>query len=287
MLTICNGLCGMAVIAIATGVAGVGGSSRGLTHGEYLWCVGLLVLGCVFDFTDGMAAARWGSSGRGDALDSMCDTITFGLGPAMMLLAAHATADAGLRALTALAGAWLLAASMLRLSRSHVQQQRARGDHQGLPMPCAASVVAGLLYLKPPAGLELAMICLTGALMVSRVRYPRFSVAHVLPFAIYATAIALGIAGAVPGWPIALAPVLYFPLMPLADRRIRASLGVGRAASGVFGAQAASSRVSPARTRSPTRTAGSTPAGITTSTREPKRISPIRSPWATRSPTRR
>ena len=78
----------------------------------------LVAVGSVLDLADGPVARRFGSSGMGEGLDAICDTVTFGLAPAAVV-AASGSVEGGLRyvGLIAAGGAYLVA-MILRLVRS-------------------------------------------------------------------------------------------------------------------------------------------------------------------------
>jgi phosphatidylserine synthase len=285
LLTIGNGVCGLAIIVIATGIVRAGIAERGLDHHELLACAGLIVLGCALDVLDGAVAARRGSSGRGEKLDVMCDAITFAIAPGTMLISAFGHRPGSGPALGALAAAILLVASLLRLSRP-CHETTASG-FRGLTMPGGAAGVTALLVLHADPALALLGTSAISALLASSVPYPSCG-PRSLPLVGSAWVLAVaGVAGALPLWPAAvatLASVLLAPLLVLGTSRRNADESFAAIATRTHPRPR---RLTPARTRSPLRTVGSIAGGITRSTRDPKRIMPMRSPWTIRSPTRR
>jgi archaetidylserine synthase len=285
LLTIGNGLCGLAIIVVASQAASPGRHVSVLDRGTLLACAGLIVVACALDVADGAAAARWGGSGRGEMLDAMCDALTFGLAPGMMLIAAYRGGPTSVRAMSMAAAGILLVASLLRLSRAR-RQGMTRAGFEGLTMPGGAAGVTALLVLHADAEVALAGTAAIAALLASTVRYPTFGPRSVTMLGAAWVLAVLGVAGALPLWPAAcatLACVVGAPLVELAP----GSGGSRASFATIVRRDQRPSVVTPARTRSPTRTEGSIAAGITRSTREPKRIIPIRSPWTIRSPTRR
>src|SRR5947207_8438775 len=85
-LTVGNGLCGFLALAVVARLWIVE-PGRGLGHRELVACLSLYGVGMLFDVLDGPVARRFGSSGLGSGLDTICDTLSFGLLPAMLLLA--------------------------------------------------------------------------------------------------------------------------------------------------------------------------------------------------------
>jgi CDP-diacylglycerol--serine O-phosphatidyltransferase len=159
-----------------------------------LLLAGLLIFAAmIFDMLDG-TAARWmrQSSRFGAELDSLCDAISFGVAPALIVM--QITADYHPRILWVIA-ALFMACAVLRLARFNVETS----DHawfSGLPSPAAAATIASLAMivanepalmlpeavrqlLPDEAGLLRAIrnavpvaAVVLAALMVSRIRYP-------------------------------------------------------------------------------------------------------------------
>lgn len=217
VLTIGNGVCGLFAIAVATGLAGAGlGAGRTLDHNRLALCAGLILAGSVLDVADGAAARRWGSSGLGDALDSMCDVLTFGLAPAVMLVAAHDGGPRSWHVLSLLVATSLLVASMVRLARFHAQRTASDG-FRGVPMPAAAGVVIALLALSPPVPIELGGVVLVAALMLATFPYPHLD-RHTVPvLGLFAALAAICLIGAFPLWPAAVICLVIVGAIPLLD----------------------------------------------------------------------
>ena len=193
LVTVLNGLAGFAAIHFATkdalGQAQVGNLAR---------AVWMIVIAMVFDTLDGrLARITRRTSDFGGQLDSLCDAISFGVAPAMLMLrtvvltlrqigvAEHANLE---RVVWAVAGVYV-ACSVLRLARFNVENEpdeSAHMDFPGLPSPgAAAAVVALVLLFTNLTNLDLAgrwflittsmvlpaVTLAVALLMVSRVRY--------------------------------------------------------------------------------------------------------------------
>lgn len=114
-----------------------------------------VLLAAVFDMLDGRVA-RWtnGTSEFGVQYDSLCDLVSFGCAPAIMMFAF------GLKTYGRMG--WIfcflfLACGALRLARFNVQSSigKASGDFTGLPIPMAAAVVATfILFMTDLNGLR-------------------------------------------------------------------------------------------------------------------------------------
>ena len=111
-------------------------------HSDFAWAAGAILLATIFDILDGRVARLTnGTSEFGVQYDSLCDLISFGLAPSIMMYqySLHELGRLG----------WIccfifLACGALRLARFNVQSAigQADGDFTGLPIPMAAGVVA-------------------------------------------------------------------------------------------------------------------------------------------------
>lgn len=105
----------------------------------------LMIAAGVFDFCDGFAARALGAySDMGKELDSLCDLVSFGVLPAIMLYSAMRTCSFG--------DSWLCwvplvitVFSALRLAKFNVDPRQTSG-FIGLPTPACALLVGALCY---------------------------------------------------------------------------------------------------------------------------------------------
>ena len=110
--------------------------------GEFAWAGSAILLGAVFDMLDGrVARLTKGSSEFGVQYDSLCDLVSFGCAPAVIMYqyGLHTYGRIG----------WIvcflfMACGALRLARFNVMSSigKASGDFTGLPIPMAAATVA-------------------------------------------------------------------------------------------------------------------------------------------------
>jgi CDP-diacylglycerol--serine O-phosphatidyltransferase len=167
---------------------------------HYIWAVWFIVIACVFDLFDGRVARASGRQSLfGAEFDSIADTISFGMAPALMacFLLIQPGQDEDVRLATWLLAFVYLVCAGVRLARFNVltnplvpgnEKRASGGDFVGLPSPAAAgmvsSVVLVLAYIlrDDPAGLErhrellgwtlLPLMLLLSWLMVSNIRFP-------------------------------------------------------------------------------------------------------------------
>lgn len=196
LLTLGNLICGFFAIVVAAGIDAPVREVRDINFIDttnVMYSGWLIFLAMIFDGLDGYVArlART-TSDFGAQLDSLCDVVSFGVAPGILLVkmcpwftAVHS------QAIWVIAAAFAACAA-LRLARFNVESND--DDHlyfSGLPSPAAAAVVAGfaimfytlrqdtnwvkdfadgvLQWILPFFGLLVAL------LMVSRIRYPHIT----------------------------------------------------------------------------------------------------------------
>ncbi len=158
LVTVLNGLAGFAAIHFATKDAL--GSPEALSNIRFAaW---LIFASMVFDMLDGrLARMTRRTSDFGGQLDSLCDMISFGAAPAILMLRTVVMALRGgilgaieptlalERVVWCIAGAYV-ACTALRLARFNVENEpdeSAHMDFHGLPSPGAAAAVAAVVLL--------------------------------------------------------------------------------------------------------------------------------------------
>ncbi len=186
LLTLGNLLCGFFAIAL------IGG-----WNSPYRLPVaaGLIPLALLFDGFDGVIARKLGMASRfGAQLDSLADLVSFGVTPAMLVVAL--CTKPGLPPAPALwaVAAWMLCATALRLARftTETDENDNHSTFEGLPCPAAATLVAGIALALYTAAEHLtpethafaaiwtrrllpAVAIGLGLLMVSRIPYPHLT----------------------------------------------------------------------------------------------------------------
>ena len=143
----------------------------------------ILVAG-VFDILDGRAARMTGSESRfGAEYDSIADTVSFGVAPAVIAFHAGGMSDLGW-------AGWVMAfiftaCASLRLARFNVSSGRFVGRFDGLPTPAGAGMVVLTVWfhhflvgndiaVSVPAMLPALGLAAVGILMVSPIPYRSF-----------------------------------------------------------------------------------------------------------------
>jgi CDP-diacylglycerol--serine O-phosphatidyltransferase len=138
----------------------------------------------IFDLLDGRAARLTGSESRfGAEYDSIADTVSFGVAPAMIAFHAGGFLELGWTG-------WVMAFTYmacagLRLARFNVSSGRYRGRFDGLPSPAAAGMVVSSVWFSEflrqsgfepslPAMLPAIGVAVIGLLMVSPIPYRSF-----------------------------------------------------------------------------------------------------------------
>ena len=138
----------------------------------------------VFDMLDGRVARYAGSTSRfGVEYDSIADTVSFGVAPAVMAFNAGSLQELGWTG--AVLAFIYTACAALRLARFNVRPARHPGRFEGLPSPAAAGMVASFTWLTTflrghgldpnlPALLPGLAVAGLGLLMVSSIPYRSF-----------------------------------------------------------------------------------------------------------------
>lgn len=165
---------------LAAGFYAIVNASNGL-YGRA--CIALIVA-AVFDILDGRVARLTRATSRfGVEYDSIADTVSFGVAPAILAFHAGSFAELGWTG-------WVLAfmytaCAALRLARFNVTPGRYRGRFEGLASPAAAGMVLSSvlfsLFLKEaelhprfPAMVPALGVAFLGLLMVSSIPYRSF-----------------------------------------------------------------------------------------------------------------
>ncbi|MGQ0636378.1 MAG: CDP-diacylglycerol--serine O-phosphatidyltransferase [Planctomycetaceae bacterium] len=152
MLTLGNAVCGFGAITFAAkvGLLKKLGWADEMTDTRCLFIAAILVFAAmIFDMLDGRAA-RWAkqTSQFGAELDSLCDAISFGVAPALILI--KFSPDFHPRFLWAFAVLFVVCA-ILRLARFNVETEE-EDTHEffsGLPSPAAAGTVVSFMIAYP------------------------------------------------------------------------------------------------------------------------------------------
>ncbi|MEM1225606.1 MAG: CDP-diacylglycerol--serine O-phosphatidyltransferase [Planctomycetota bacterium] len=145
LLTLGNGVCGLAGIAIA-----VSTESLAWELESKLFAAGLFIFGgMLFDALDGSAARLTGQASRfGAELDSLCDAVTFGVAPAVIV---WRISDALPQRLTWAIGVLFVLSVLIRLARFNVEtpEDDEHDGFEGLPSPAAAGTLAAFAIAIP------------------------------------------------------------------------------------------------------------------------------------------
>lgn len=148
--------------------------------GEYLIAAYAIVAAAIFDQLDGRVARMTRSMSKfGAEYDSLCDLVSFGVAPAILL---YLWALQPFGRLGWLVSFLFTACGALRLARFNVQANIIEKSYfQGLPIPMAAGIVASSVLAFTDQQIDpkgnwglLAMTALLAVVMVSTFRYRSF-----------------------------------------------------------------------------------------------------------------
>jgi len=157
MLTLGNLVCGFAaIVKVATIKFAENGAITPEGQSALFWAGFLIMAGMVFDALDGRVARLTKStSDFGAELDSLCDAITFGLTPGMIVVLLNSVvrfpSDHFWGKAAWVFGVAYACGAILRLARFNVENTHEEDAHnmfKGLPTPAAAGVIASLVMLQ-------------------------------------------------------------------------------------------------------------------------------------------
>jgi CDP-diacylglycerol--serine O-phosphatidyltransferase len=162
-------------------------------HGRFIAAAGAILLATIMDALDGTVARMTNTTSRfGLEYDSLCDLVSFGVAPAILVylwalrpnmptLTYLVTPEEKTLSLGVMAAFVFLACGAMRLARFNVfAGQRDPGFFQGLPIPAGAGVIASTVLwhhriaghpITPNGYIVLALTVLTAFLMVSNLDY--------------------------------------------------------------------------------------------------------------------
>lgn len=146
LLTLGNGVCGLAAIAVAMSV------NLEWDDSTKLLVAGALIFGgMLFDALDGSAARMTGQASRfGAELDSLCDAITFGTAPAVIVWR-YSDGVALPQKISWAIGVLFALCVLIRLARFNVEtgEDDTHEGFDGLPSPAAAGTIAAFAIAMP------------------------------------------------------------------------------------------------------------------------------------------
>ncbi|TWT83906.1 CDP-diacylglycerol--inositol 3-phosphatidyltransferase [Planctomycetes bacterium CA13] len=144
LLTLGNAVCGLAAVSVAVSV------NLPWPDEIKLFAAGVLIFaGMLFDALDGSAARMTGQESRfGAELDSLCDVITFGVAPAVIV---WRISDVFPQKLSWAIGVLFTLCVLIRLARFNVEtgEEDSHEGFEGLPSPAAAGTIAAFAIAMP------------------------------------------------------------------------------------------------------------------------------------------
>ncbi|HIG96514.1 MAG TPA: CDP-diacylglycerol--serine O-phosphatidyltransferase [Chthoniobacterales bacterium] len=126
----------------------------------------LLFAAVVFDYLDGKIA-RWTGTTHafGKELDSLADTVSFGVAPAVLGFVALEKTK-----LAFLLLAFFVCCGILRLARFNISQATKKGVYEGVPITTNGLVFPLLYLFGAPSFMYLVAYGIMGLLMISNIR---------------------------------------------------------------------------------------------------------------------
>ena len=153
-LTLCNIFCGFMSILTTS-------------HGYFIWGAVFIILAMLADRYDGIVVSEIGHD-----LDSLCDVVSFGVAPAMLVFEIFITNDKPstlLMVIVAILCGIYVCCGAYRLARFNVTKMK-NGYYQGVPITTCGTVLAVLAPIKLPSIAMLILLVLCSYLMVSNLK---------------------------------------------------------------------------------------------------------------------
>ena len=149
LITIGNGICGFAALVKLMKVHPGTEPFSDVDLHLFTGAAWLVMLGMLFDVFDGRVARLSGATSNiGAQLDSLCDLVTFGLVPALMVVRLNVTQSPQWQYLVWFFCLAYFLGAMLRLARFNDENEHDEAAHlcfRGLPSPAAAGCLASLV----------------------------------------------------------------------------------------------------------------------------------------------
>ena len=153
VITILGLFCGVYSIMLSVGSMNIQGDN-------FVFAAYLLILAAFFDGIDGKVARIVnGTSDFGVQLDSLCDMVSFGVAPAILV---YEWLLKGFGRLGIVAAFFFIASGALRLARFNVQSGKISNVYfVGLPIPAAAAFIATSVLFINELNLDLTKTALS------------------------------------------------------------------------------------------------------------------------------
>lgn len=145
------------------------------------YAAGFIILALFMDSIDGWVARRLGRSDDtdfGKNMDSLCDIVSFGVAPAVLLYVLSQYQGFNIQYLNIIASLFIVVCGLLRLARFNVISENSQFKNKfiGLPIPAGALFLA-VFYMSGLFNYEAAMVImvLVSLLMISDIVYTKIS----------------------------------------------------------------------------------------------------------------
>lgn len=157
-LTLANIFCGFMSIVMTV-------------HSYFYWSSVFILLAVLADRYDGIVARKLGVfSDLGKELDSLCDVVSFGVAPALLVFEKFAMQSSTFSIiLSAIICGIYCCSGAYRLARFNVTKMK-KGFYQGVPITTCGAVLAILAIFKLPTLFMIILTAVCAYLMVSNIK---------------------------------------------------------------------------------------------------------------------
>jgi len=169
------------LVSLLNLICGIGSIAVAAQSDSFGFALILLLIAAVADGADGYIARRFRGGELGEQLDSLADTVSFGVAPALLIFLEFGENEP----LVAIFAAFYAVCGVLRLARFNSTTSTPKIGFEGLPITAGCIMLVTYLLLgKSIVGIDvlLALTLALSILMVSTVNYPKIRNIKVLAF---------------------------------------------------------------------------------------------------------
>ncbi|KKG10513.1 CDP-diacylglycerol--serine O-phosphatidyltransferase [Methanosarcina sp. 2.H.T.1A.6] len=169
------------LVSLLNLICGIGSIAVAAQSNSFGFALILLLIAAVADGADGYIARRFKGGELGEQLDSLADTVSFGVAPALLIFLEFGENEP----LVAIFATFYAVCGVLRLARFNSTMSTPKTGFEGLPITAGCIMLVTYLLLgKSIVRIDflLALTLALSILMVSSVNYPKIRNIKVLAF---------------------------------------------------------------------------------------------------------
>ncbi|WP_231585515.1 archaetidylserine synthase [Methanosarcina sp. WWM596] len=169
------------LVSLLNLICGIGSIAVAAQSNSFGFALILLLMAAVADGADGYIARRFKGGELGEQLDSLADTVSFGVAPALLIFLEFGENEP----LVAIFAVFYAVCGVLRLARFNSTISTPKNGFEGLPITAGCIMLVAYLLLGESVvriDFLLALTLALSILMVSSVSYPKIKNIKILAF---------------------------------------------------------------------------------------------------------